>query len=96
VQDLALELQGSGLRVADVLKHRPALYAKELRDTAIKVNAANPGYTATNLNGNSGFRSAAEGAEVSVHLATLDASSPTGTLWGYLWSPRGAYGTLPW
>jgi NAD(P)-dependent dehydrogenase (short-subunit alcohol dehydrogenase family) len=73
-----------------------ALYAKELRDTAIKVNAANPGYTATDLNGNSGFRSAAEGAEVSVHLATLDASGPTGTLWGYLWSPRGAYGALPW
>jgi NAD(P)-dependent dehydrogenase (short-subunit alcohol dehydrogenase family) len=59
------------------------LGAKELRDTAIKVNAANPGYTATDLNGNSGFRSAAEGAEVSVRLATLDASGPTGTLWGY-------------
>ena len=73
-----------------------ALYAKELRDTPIKVNAANPGYTATDLNGNSGFRSAAEGAEVSVHLATLDASGPSGTLWGYLWSPRGAYGALPW
>jgi NAD(P)-dependent dehydrogenase (short-subunit alcohol dehydrogenase family) len=73
-----------------------ALYAKELRDTPIKVNAANPGYTATDLNGNSGFRSAAEGAEVSVQLATLDASGPTGTLWGYLWRPRGAYGTLPW
>jgi len=69
-----------------------ALYAKELRDTPIKVNAANPGYTATDLNGNSGFRSAAEGAEVSVRLATLDASGPTGTLW----SPRGAYGALPW
>jgi NAD(P)-dependent dehydrogenase (short-subunit alcohol dehydrogenase family) len=73
-----------------------ALYAKELRDTPIKVNAANPGYTATDLNGNSGFRSAAEAAEVSVHLATLDASGPSGTLWGYLWSPRGAYGALPW
>jgi len=73
-----------------------AMYAKELRDTPIKVNAANPGYTATDLNGNSGFRSAAEGAEVSVHLATLDASGPTGTLWGYQWSPQGAYGTLPW
>jgi NAD(P)-dependent dehydrogenase (short-subunit alcohol dehydrogenase family) len=73
-----------------------ALYAKELRDTPIKVNAANPGYAATDLNGNSGFRSAAEGAEVSVHLATLDSSGPTGTLWGYLWSPRGAYGALPW
>jgi NAD(P)-dependent dehydrogenase (short-subunit alcohol dehydrogenase family) len=73
-----------------------ALYAKELRDTPIKVNAANPGYTATDLNGNSGFRSAAEAAEVSVHLATLDASGPSGTLWGYLWSPQGAYGALPW
>jgi NAD(P)-dependent dehydrogenase (short-subunit alcohol dehydrogenase family) len=73
-----------------------ALYAKELRDTAIKVNAANPGYTATDLNGNSGFRSAEEGAEVSVYLATLDAAGPSGTLWGYLWNPRGAYGALPW
>jgi len=73
-----------------------ALYAKELRDTPIKVNAANPGYTATDLNGNSGFRSAAEGAEVSVQLATLDDSGPSGTFWGYLWSPRGAYGALPW
>ena len=73
-----------------------ALYAKELRDTPIKVNAANPGYTATDLNGNSGFRSAAEGAEVSVSLATLDASGPTGTLWGYTWSPQGAYRALPW
>jgi NAD(P)-dependent dehydrogenase (short-subunit alcohol dehydrogenase family) len=27
-----------------------AMYAKELRDTPIKVNAANPGYTATDLN----------------------------------------------
>jgi len=73
-----------------------ALYAKELRDTPIKVNAANPGYTATDLNGNSGFRSAAEGAEVSVQLATLDAAGPSGTLWGYLWNPRGTYGALPW
>ena len=64
-----------------------ALYAKELRDTPIKVNAANPGYTATDLNGHRGFRSAAEGAEVSVHLATLDPSGPSGLLWGYLWSP---------
>jgi NAD(P)-dependent dehydrogenase (short-subunit alcohol dehydrogenase family) len=73
-----------------------ALYAKELRDTPIKVNAANPGYTATDLNGHRGFRSAAEGAEVSVHLATLDPSGPSGLLWGYLWSPPGTYGALPW
>jgi NAD(P)-dependent dehydrogenase (short-subunit alcohol dehydrogenase family) len=76
-----------------------AMYAKELRDTPIKVNAANPGYTATDLNRNSGFRSVAEGAEASVHLATLPADGPTGTFWGHLWtSPASqtAYGELPW
>ena len=76
-----------------------AMYAWELRDTPIKVNAANPGYTATDLNGHSGFRSAAEGAEASVHLATLDADGPSGILWGHLWSPGGpadSYGPLPW
>jgi NAD(P)-dependent dehydrogenase (short-subunit alcohol dehydrogenase family) len=76
-----------------------ALYAKELRDTPVKVNAANPGYTATDLNGNSGFRSVAEGAEASVYLATLVADGPSGILWGHLWTVGGpgyAYGPLPW
>jgi NAD(P)-dependent dehydrogenase (short-subunit alcohol dehydrogenase family) len=76
-----------------------AMYARELRDTPVKVNAANPGYTKTDLNRNSGFRSAAEGAEASVHLATLPADGPSGILWGHLWTPDGAvgaYGTLPW
>jgi NAD(P)-dependent dehydrogenase (short-subunit alcohol dehydrogenase family) len=76
-----------------------AMYAKELRDTPIKVNAANPGYTKTDLNRHSGFRSVAEGAEASVHLATLPADGPSGLLWGHLWSaggPADAYGTLPW
>ena len=76
-----------------------AMYARELRDTPIKVNAANPGYTATDLNRHSGFRSVAEGAEASVHLATLDADGPSGILWGHLWTtgaPGDAYGPLPW
>jgi len=76
-----------------------ALYAKELRDTPVKVNAANPGYTATDLNRHNGFRSVAEGAEASVHLATLDADGPSGILWGHLWAtgaPADAYGPLPW
>jgi NAD(P)-dependent dehydrogenase (short-subunit alcohol dehydrogenase family) len=59
-----------------------ALYAKELRDTPVKVNAANPGYTKTDLNRNSGFRSVTEGAEASVQLATLPANGPSGILWG--------------
>ena len=74
-----------------------AMYAKELRDTPVKVNAANPGYTKTDLNRNSGFRSVAEGAEASVHLATLDADGPSGILWGHLWTADPTtYGTLPW
>jgi NAD(P)-dependent dehydrogenase (short-subunit alcohol dehydrogenase family) len=67
-----------------------AMYAKELRDTGIKVNAANPGYCATDVNGYQGFRT--------VHLATLPADGPTGVLWGYLWTSDGteSYGILPW
>ena len=62
------------------------------------MNAANPGYCATDLNGNSGFRTAAAGAEVSVHLATLPDDGPSGVLWGYLWTAdgTGGYGVLPW
>jgi len=76
-----------------------AMYAKELQDTPIKVNAANPGYTKTDLNRNSGLRSVTEGAEASVYLATLPAGGPSGILWGHLWTPDGpadAYGALPW
>lgn len=73
-----------------------AQYAKELWDTPIKVNAANPGYCATEFNGNTGFRSAAQGAEPSVYLATLPADGPSGELWGYLWGGDTEYGRLPW
>lgn len=75
-----------------------AMFAKELRDTPIKVNAANPGYCATDLNGHHGFRTAEQGAEISVHLATLPPDGPSGQLWGYLWRADGTegYGVLPW
>lgn len=52
-------------------------FAKELKDTPIKVNAADPGYCATDLNGHSGPRSATQGAEIAVRLATLPADGPT-------------------
>jgi NAD(P)-dependent dehydrogenase (short-subunit alcohol dehydrogenase family) len=75
-----------------------AMYAKELRDTPIKVNAANPGFTATDFNNHRGFRSAAEGAEPSVYLATLPDDGPNGVHWGYLWAGdgTGGYGVIPW
>lgn len=54
-------------------------YAKELQETGIKVNAANPGYTATDLNNYRGNRTVAEGAAVAVRLAMLGPDGPTGT-----------------
>jgi len=54
-------------------------YANELRATPIKVNAADPGYCATDLNGHSGPRTPAQGARAAVHLATLPADGATGT-----------------
>jgi NAD(P)-dependent dehydrogenase (short-subunit alcohol dehydrogenase family) len=74
------------------------MYAKELRDTPIKVNAANPGYCATDLNGHSGLLTPEQGAEASVHLATLPADGPTGALWGHLWTADGneGCGVLRW
>ncbi|MEC3958364.1 SDR family oxidoreductase [Nocardia sp. CDC153] len=71
------------------------LYAMELKDTPIKVNAANPGYTATDLNGNSGFRTAEQSAEPSVHLATLPDDGPSGTFYGYIWG-QDEYGRIEW
>ncbi|MEU3018438.1 MULTISPECIES: SDR family oxidoreductase [unclassified Nocardiopsis] len=75
-----------------------ALYAKELAGTPVKVNAANPGYCATDLNGHSGSRTAEQGARVSLHLATLPEDGPTGVLWGHLASEEDPerYGVLPW
>jgi NAD(P)-dependent dehydrogenase (short-subunit alcohol dehydrogenase family) len=53
-------------------------YAKELWDTPIKVNACDPGWCATDANGHTGFRTAAQGAEIAVRLATLGDDAPTG------------------
>ncbi|SDM32267.1 SDR family oxidoreductase [Allokutzneria albata] len=55
-------------------------YAKELRDTPIKVNGACPGYVATALNGFQGTRTPEDGARIAIHLATLPDDGPTGGL----------------
>jgi NAD(P)-dependent dehydrogenase (short-subunit alcohol dehydrogenase family) len=52
-------------------------YANELRDTPIKVNAADPGYCATDLNGHAGPRTPEQGAIAAVRLATLPDDGPT-------------------
>jgi len=63
--------------------------AHELRDTAIKVNSAAPGYTATDLNGFAGTDTPAQGAAEAIRLALLPADGPTGTT-------SSATGPLPW
>jgi NAD(P)-dependent dehydrogenase (short-subunit alcohol dehydrogenase family) len=52
--------------------------ANELCDKRIKVNAACPGYVATDLNRHTGPRSVEQGAEIIVRLATLPDDGPTG------------------
>src|SRR5205085_6905568 len=52
--------------------------ATELRDTPIKINSANPGYTATDLNQFRGERTVQQGSIVAVRLATLPADGPSG------------------
>ncbi len=53
-------------------------FASELRETGIKVNAVCPGYCATDINGNSGPRTAAQGAGAAVEYATLGDDGPSG------------------
>ena len=48
--------------------------AYEFRDGSIAVNSVNPGYTATDLNGNSGPQTVSEGAAEIVRVALLDSA----------------------
>jgi NAD(P)-dependent dehydrogenase (short-subunit alcohol dehydrogenase family) len=75
------------------------MFAHELRDTSIKVNAANPGMVATDLSGpggsekfkgKPGFSTPEEGARIVVQLATLPQDGPSGEFHDF------AQGNLPW
>jgi NAD(P)-dependent dehydrogenase (short-subunit alcohol dehydrogenase family) len=45
----------------------------------IRINAVDPGYTATDLNGHNGTQTVEEGTDAIVAMATLDPSGPSGT-----------------
>jgi len=54
------------------------MLAHELKDTKIKVNSADPGFTATDLNEHRGYKTVEQGASVIVELATLPNDGATG------------------
>jgi NAD(P)-dependent dehydrogenase (short-subunit alcohol dehydrogenase family) len=62
-------------------------YAKAF--PGMRINAVEPGYTATDLNGHTGTQTVEEGAEIIVRMAQVSADGPTG---GYF----DAAGPLPW
>ncbi|GAB2832434.1 SDR family NAD(P)-dependent oxidoreductase [Streptomyces daliensis] len=62
-------------------------YAKAF--PAMRINAVEPGYTATDLNGHTGTQTVAEGAEIIVRMALVAPEGPTGA---YV----DAEGPLPW
>jgi NAD(P)-dependent dehydrogenase (short-subunit alcohol dehydrogenase family) len=64
--------------------------AIELESTGIKVNAACPGHTKTNLNNYAGTQTVEEGAVEAVRLALLGPDGPTGTY------SSATLGPLPW
>ncbi|UOR06667.1 SDR family NAD(P)-dependent oxidoreductase [Hymenobacter aerilatus] len=63
--------------------------AHELRDTAIKINSASPGYTATDLNDFAGTDTPEQGAAEAIRLALLPADGPSGT-------SSSSAASLPW
>jgi NAD(P)-dependent dehydrogenase (short-subunit alcohol dehydrogenase family) len=63
-------------------------YAREFAGRVL-INAADPGYCATDLNNHTGYRTAAQGAAVAVRLATLEDGGPTGGFFN-------DDGTVPW
>lgn len=63
--------------------------AFDLKDTAIKANAAHPGWVKTDMGGESAPMEIVDGAKTSVALATLPADGPTGGFF-HLGKP------LPW
>lgn len=63
--------------------------AKAAEPFGIKINAADPGYTATDMNGHTGYRTVEQAAEAPVRLATLGPEGPTA---GYFFDDQ----TLSW
>jgi NAD(P)-dependent dehydrogenase (short-subunit alcohol dehydrogenase family) len=64
-------------------------FARELRDTPIKINAVGPGYVSTDGNYHRGYLTPEQGARAPVAFATLPADGPSGGFFTH-------EGALPW
>ncbi|GAA2065251.1 SDR family NAD(P)-dependent oxidoreductase [Streptomyces albiaxialis] len=64
-----------------------AQYAKAFPE--MRINAVEPGFTSTDLNGNTGTQTVQEGADIIVRMARLTPDGPTGTF-------TDTSGPLPW
>jgi NAD(P)-dependent dehydrogenase (short-subunit alcohol dehydrogenase family) len=62
-------------------------YAKAF--PGMRINAVEPGFTKTDLNGNTGVQTVEQGAEIIVRMAQVGLEGPTGGFFD-------AEGTLPW
>jgi NAD(P)-dependent dehydrogenase (short-subunit alcohol dehydrogenase family) len=62
-------------------------YAKAFPN--VRINSVEPGFTKTDLNGNTGVQTVEQGAAVIVRMAQIDSDGPTG---GYF----DINGVLPW
>ena len=81
---------GSAYSPSKTALHATTLaFAIELESTNIKVNAACPGFTATDLNNFRGTRTVEQGAREAVRLALIGPEGPTGTL-------SDENGPIPW
>jgi len=62
-------------------------YAKALPN--LRINAVDPGFTKTDLNGNTGTQTVEQGAEIIAQMAQVNSDGPTGRFFN-------AEGSLPW
>jgi NAD(P)-dependent dehydrogenase (short-subunit alcohol dehydrogenase family) len=70
------------------------MLAYELRDTAFKVNAVDPGYTKTDFNNHQGTGTVEDAAARVVKYALVDQSGPTGKYFSEETAPE--TGEIPW